>query len=571
MFESLKFLDLFGIFFTFRMTNYNLFQSKTGTYISIIVLVFCVFLSYETVLDFFDCTKNYTEVNFEKFIQENHGVDFESQLMNLGFILNNNLKNSKNQDHSFLKIKAFHKLSSSLENKGFKRKFEVINSIDEIECDNSNFKEDDKIIPIHDMRCLNFTKQHTLKGSYSKNIFSEIEIIFYRNKSIEMANNTSLDIDMLYPIIRFDGLKHFEDRKTEISGINTLVNTNIYKFEKTFYIKKMNYTYSSNIFKYFGEEKKETNIFLEMDKIEPDFYFSESDLKSYYVNREEEYNEEENKDLFELGKFKFRLQASEKIILKTRKNLITLSESITSIFINTIISLGFFFRLINLKKGKKNIIERCFLIIEDDEETKNIQNIELNNKNLSKSNSINPNSENFEENLNSQNSEIIETCNRKDSKELYRVDSENNLNDKLNKKENKKKKNKVTREFYFRRFIWNIITCNCRKLYQAGKIFKKAEMKFNDYLYIKTYVDKMREIEFLKKYVFNSDEERIFTHGTKPIFRKKKYSSSNLLSKKIEDDTNEEINEIYRNYCTNEQRKDKLIDIVKEYFEMTKN
>jgi hypothetical protein len=164
----------------------------------------------------------------------------------------------------------------------------------------------------------------------------------------------------------------------------------------------------------------------------------------------------------------------------------------------------------------------------------------------------------LKENIKSENSESLD-LDHLDSKIIN--NSKNDLIDKLNKK----KTVKITRQFNIRQFLKNIFTCNFRKILYARKIQFKAEKNFDNYMFIKTYIDKMREIECLKKYLFNSEEERIFTYGLKPIFRKKKNSI------KQEEFSSTEMNEKYEIYSRKDEKNQKLIDVVKEYYELTKS
>jgi hypothetical protein len=108
---------------------------------------------------------------------------------------------------------------------------------------------------------------------------------------------------------------------------------------------------------------------------------------------------------------------------------------------------------------------------------------------------------------------LIEFNNEKKESKDPKKDNENNDNDK--DKKNKivlRKINKLTRTLSFKRILGNILRCRCYKIYQAQKIFKKAEEAFDNHKYVKSYVDKMREIECMKKFIFNQEEEKLFTN-----------------------------------------------------------
>ena len=95
-------------------------------------------------------------------------------------------------------------------------------------------------------------------------------------------------------------------------------------------------------------------------------------------------------------------------------------------------------------------------------------------------------------------------------------------------------------------------------------------------MYIKNFIDKMREIECLKKYIFNQEEEKLFTFGVKPIFNtkniksKKKEKEIEIESKKENTDLylELEINQIYNKYIESDYKNFKLIELIKENFEL---
>ena len=131
-----------------------------------------------------------------------------------------------------------------------------------------------------------------------------------------------------------------------------------------------------------------------------------------------------------------------------------------------------------------------------------------------------------------------------------------------------KKKTKITRQLNCRKIIWNILTCNCQKLNQARKIFLKAEKKFNEHMYIKSYIDKMREVECLKQFIFTKEEEAIFTYGIKPIFKKKRNSVYPTIME--EEEIQNKMHDNLHLYCSKEKKNDKLVRLVEEYIELTK-
>ena len=59
--EYVKLLDLFGVFFEFRMENYKPFTSKTGGISFIIYIMICLVISFYYISDFFKSgdTNNY--------------------------------------------------------------------------------------------------------------------------------------------------------------------------------------------------------------------------------------------------------------------------------------------------------------------------------------------------------------------------------------------------------------------------------------------------------------------------------------------------------------------------------
>ena len=664
--DFLKTFDLFGVFFTFRMANYELYTSKTGGYLSISCIIFCSFFIYNMIYEFFDESKNFDQEKFERFSEgsqliniakqnfESPGINFTKQKLDFGFIYQSYSNDSRNTS-DFI-VKAFLKTSDSFQDYGIKRKYKYT-PIGTKQC---NFTKNETKYggpafgKLNNFTCLNFTSNHVINGTSSKIFFSQIEVIIFTRSEEANGTNPPGEMFLTYPLFRYQD-KSFKKLNKEISIISTSVLPNL-KLEKNCYLKKINYIYKDNLFDYIREPIVDKNEFSEIVNIEIDAYSENTNLKKYGIDPIPNAYKE-------VAKFKFRVSDTEKIITNTRKSLISLLVKIISFFIDIILTLGIIGELLNLRKAKTEVIEKSFYIVEEEENqenltysnsinssnnnnffkneneikieiemkqkklldlkiqdinkrfSKDISNFDSINDNSNDSNNYPNNNSNIKKNIqedfiyeennnnNASNSEdmdpdidyinkyrtdkekiksLISNDNKKDKGKYYEkndkyIDNDNNTNNDIDnyitksKKSIMKKRNKLTKSLGLRRILSNILRCRCNRIYLAQKIFEKAEETFDNHMYIKSYIDKMREIECLKKFIFNQEEEKLFTNGIKPILKRNDFNLDKKEDEKGEENLDLEINQLYSKYIESDNKNLRLIELIKESIELKKD
>lgn len=275
----------------------------------------------------------------------------------------------------------------------------------------------------------------------------------------------------------------------------------------------------------------------------------------------------------------------------------------------------------NLIKAKKEIIQSCIIIDEEENDKVNLRNlrifcIENKNSNNNKIKKVKNDNDNYNDNNNDSDNNLndkVNNDNNDDKINSNRIILSNSLNleqmmieketmnksfveknlnksfeyeleeyaedtenENEKKKENSKKKTsliKTKTKTNLKTLIWSYITCNYNQSKKISNIYNFTIDRFNNYLYINAFIRRMEEIETIKKFLFeNGDDKRIFNQLSVPIIKSRNKNISeekeNLL--KIKKDKDEAfLLGYYKTNLYNENKTKEEINLsrmIEDYF-----
>lgn len=352
--EHIRLLDFFGVFFQFRMENYQSFTSKTGGISFIIYIIICLSIAFYYITEFFDSddSTNYIYSSSENFAL-NETINLIDE--NFTFAIKYPIIQYQNKTlENFFNVSVVYRSSDSFNENGEGRNYTVRQAVPNRNCSEkelytekpSHFKLENNI------ECFNFLKNQTVSGYFYSKYFKFFQILVrinsqYNNETLlsEVFRQNKIWVNILYPK---NNVENFKKVKKIISDL-------YYLFNKDSII-------SSSIF-----IKKET--FLEDDGI---FYANPKKLVIAEYEKHDTFNlfqdisnlnkGSKSPPQIDIGKFYIRQFFTSVAREKIRIKLFSLFTKINTLFINVFIIFRIFMTAVNLKKAKKNILENVFYI-----------------------------------------------------------------------------------------------------------------------------------------------------------------------------------------------------------------
>jgi hypothetical protein len=605
-----KLLDSNGVMFNFRMLGYKKFRSKTGAIITILCIYICLMISYFEILDFVN-GMNFTQKIYDK-KKKNDSINLKNQNFTFAISLPN-IPTGENSSENFWIVEAFYKYSDKIRENG-KRNYSINATLTEKKCNLSDFdteKEKKDFAKNLNLRCFdagngNANETQKIMGEYFSKKFSYVEVTLSTKKKYlkdELFDNNKLKFDIFYPTNLIKKPSQYSSIGKSITSMysilpqDQILRLNIF-LQKKVYIEDLGLIFP-NIKKY---------TYTNLQKVDKEIYNLE-------------YKEKNDDDIIILSEIFFREGGDQKRYEKSRMKLNKLLKSIISNFINILIITRFFMEMTNLIKAKKEIIQSCIIIDEEENDKVNLRNlrifcIENKNSNNNKIKKVKNDNDNYNDNNNDSDNNLndkVNNDNNDDKINSNRIILSNSLNleqmmieketmnksfveknlnksfeyeleeyaedtenENEKKKENSKKKTsliKTKTKTNLKTLIWSYITCNYNQSKKISNIYNFTIDRFNNYLYINAFIRRMEEIETIKKFLFeNGDDKRIFNQLSVPIIKSRNKNISeekeNLL--KIKKDKDEAfLLGYYKTNLYNENKTKEEINLsrmIEDYF-----